>query len=77
MEQVEKVIPEIQTIHENGIKYQIAAAEKRQRLDLLVATWSNVLHAWLQAIPGSEEQNPKIVHAVIDSMEQFLIRSKR
>ena len=71
MEQTEKVAPEYHALRDNLVRYEIAAASERQARDLLIATWRDILHASLDMIPTDYS----LIHAVIDSMDQFLDRA--
>jgi hypothetical protein len=53
--------------------YEIAAATWRKEQDRLIATWRDLLH-------NAEVEttvNHSLIHEVLDSMDQFLNRSKR
>jgi len=57
----------------NLVRYEIAAASERQARDLLVATWRDVIHSALRMIP----LDVALLHQVMDSMDEFLKRSKK
>ena len=64
--------PEMRALRENLIHYEIAAATFRKDLDALIATWRDVIHEAMMTIP----LDVKLLHKVMDNMDQFLKRSK-
>lgn len=68
--------PEGRALQENLSRFSISAATARKDRDLLFATWRDILHEYLQSLPGQREAEPKMVHLVIDSIDEFLRRSK-
>jgi len=63
-----------QNVHQDDlVAYQIAEASCRQMRDRLIVHWKDTIHAFLQQ-PGLG--NPRLLHSVIDSMDEFLRRSK-
>lgn len=80
MAEPEQVAPELSALRDNLVKYEIATAqdrismeEVRQRLDILVVTWRDITHAFLQQTGYGD---PVLLHKVIDNMDEFLNRSK-
>jgi hypothetical protein len=71
-EDVDQLKPELTALRDNLIRYEIASASERQERDHLIATWRDVLHAVLKQVGPVD---PKGIHAVIDSMDDFLNRA--
>ena len=65
--------PELRSLRDNLVRYELAAAAERQARDLLVATWRDVTHEALKTIPVDF----RLIHQVMDSMDEFLRRSKK
>lgn len=55
------------------VAYQIAAATFRKEQDALIATWRDGIHEYLQEVGYGD---PRRLHAIIDSMDEVLRRSK-
>src|SRR6266571_3926048 len=68
-------LPELRALKENLVQYEIAAAEERQKRDLLVATWRDILHESMNS-PGAVNMI-HLIHQVMDNMDEFLRRSKK
>jgi len=57
---------------------EIADETLRKDIDQFLAKCRDLLHAHLQALPGQLEADPKMVHTVIDAIDDYLNhRSKR
>jgi len=57
---------------------EMGDAGLRQATDHFLAVCRDLLHAHLQALPGQPESDPKMVHTVIDAIDDYLNnRSKR
>jgi hypothetical protein len=69
---LKELAPELAALRDNLVRYEIASAEERQRRDALIATWRDLLHAYLKEIGYGD---PRLVHAVLDSMDEFLNRA--
>lgn len=65
--------PEIKAIVENETRYYLASAAKKMERDSMIATWRDVLHSAMLTMDGSGTQ---MIHAVMDSMDRVLKRSK-
>ena len=65
--------PELRALKANLVRYQIVVASERQARDLLIATWRDVTHEALKEIPIDF----RLIHQVMDSMDEFLRRSKK
>ena len=65
--------PELRSLKDILVRYEIAAASERQARDALVATWRDVTHEALKEIPIEF----RLIHQVMDSMDEFLRRSKK
>ncbi len=63
----------LSSLRQNLVRYEIAAASERQARDLLIATWRDVTHEALKEIPIDF----RLIHQVMDSMDEFLRRSKK
>lgn len=69
---------EMETESENAelrdalVAYELSAASERRDRDRLIATWRDRLHNYLRQIGLGD---PREVHAVLDSMDQFLNRA--
>ncbi len=66
-------VAEPKPLQDAEVAYVLAAAAKRMTLDALVTAWRDHLHNYLQLTYSS----PKIVHGVIDSMDDFLNHRSR
>jgi hypothetical protein len=66
---------EPRALQDAQVEATIADATFRQKRDALVATWRDWLHYGLQA-PGGIDL-VKTIHAVIDSMDDFLNHRSR
>ncbi len=80
-ETVKEVAPELSALRDNLVKYEIASSaeriayeEKRQRLDIIVVTWRDILHSGLKS-PGAVDMI-YLIHKVIDNMDDYLNREK-
>lgn len=69
------VIPELRALQQNLVQYEIAAAMERQKRDLLIATWRDILHEAMNSPGGMEMIN--LIHQVMNNMDDFLRRSKK
>lgn len=57
---------------------EVADATLRKEIDQFLAKCRDLLHAYLQALPGQAEADPRMVHTVIDALDDYLDhRSKR
>lgn len=68
MEQDTKVIPELSTLTNANVAYEIATAAERQTRDHLVVVWRDLIHAALQQTPTDYS----LLHQVMNSMDTFL-----
>ncbi len=71
-EEIDSIKPELSALRDNLIRYEIAAASERQERDRYFATVRDVLHGILKEVGPID---PKKIHAVIDSIDQFLNRA--
>ena len=69
------IMPELRALQENLIQYEIAAAMERQKRDVLIATWRDLLHESMKS-PGAVHMI-NLVHQVMNNMDEFLRRSKQ
>ena len=60
-------------LKELAMSYGIAAATARQVRDQNIAAWRDHIHSFLQLLGNGD---PKILHDVIDAMDEYLRRSK-
>lgn len=64
--------PEYRALAENLLTFLIADATQRQARDKLIATWRDSIHA---AMMETVIDLP-LLHKIIDSMDEYLRRSK-
>ena len=69
------VMPELRALQQNLVQYEIAAAEYRQKRDLLIATWRDVLNEAMKSPAGVDMIH--LIHQVMNNMDEFLRRSKQ
>jgi len=80
-EEIDQIQPELSALRDNLVKYEIASSgeriayeEKRQRLDIIIVTWRDILHSGLKS-PGSMDMI-HLIHKVIDNMDDYLNRER-
>jgi len=71
-EDIDNIRPELTALRDNQIRYQISSASERADRDHVIATWREILHAALKQVGPI---NPRLIHAVIDDMDEFLNRA--
>src|SRR5438034_7366387 len=67
------VIPELRALQQNLVQYEIAAAMERQKRDLLIATWRDILH---EAMKDRKSTRLNSSHTVI-SYAVFCLKKKK
>lgn len=66
-------LEQIPSLKDRLVSYQIAAATFRKETDALIALWRDIIHGYLMEVGYGD---PHRLHAVLDSMDEVLRRSK-
>jgi len=64
--------PELSALRDNLVRYEISSAQERQDRDRVIATWREILHIALKQVGPID---PRLIHKVIDNMDDFLNRA--
>jgi hypothetical protein len=67
----EKETPEHSSLQDNLVMYERSAACERRDRDRMIAGWRDNLHAALESTPTDY----KLIHAVMDTMDDMLNRA--
>ncbi len=69
---VDQIKPELSSLKDSLVRYEISSAQERQDRDRFIANCRDVLHVALKQVGPID---PKLIHAVIDIMDEFLNRA--